>query len=125
LSDRVDQLFGSEAGGTPGPGPMPRNNLVLGLLLLAVPLDLFGLVCCTSIPGMVLTLSAWLIADTDLAKVESGHLPMEKAPTLVRYKQVAFGLLIFCGLTFIVQMTMLSNGVYESWLVWLIRFFGE
>ncbi len=124
MSDRVDQLFGGEPPGPGGSGPQPRTGLILGLLVVAAPLDLFGIVCCSSIPGMVLTLAAWLLADGDLARVESGHLPMDKAPALVRLKQVAFGLLVFCGLSFLVQMALLGNGAYERWLVSLVRFVG-
>ncbi len=99
--------------------------MILGLLVVATPLNLLGVVCCTSIPGMVLTLAAWLLADADLARVESGHLPMEQAPPLVRMKQVAFGLLAFCGLTFLVQMALLSSGAYERWLVAVVNWLGS
>jgi len=123
-TERVDQLFGGDSGGGASPAPESRTGLILGLLVVATPLDLFGVACCTSIPGMVLTLAAWLIADGDLARVESGHLPMDQAPALVRLKQVAFGLLIWCGLTFLIQMALLGNGAYERWLVTVIRFLG-
>ncbi len=124
MTDRVDQLFGGEGGSGPSTGPEPRNGLILGLLIVAAPLDLLGIACCTSIPGMVLTLAAWLVADADLARVESGHLPMDKAPALVRLKQIAFGLLVWCGATFLIQMALLGNGAYERWLVGVIRFVG-
>ncbi len=120
----MDQLFGGEAVGASASGPEPRNRLILGLLVVAVPLDLLGVACCTSIPGMVFTLAAWLVADADLARVESGHLAMDAAPGLVRLKQVAFGLLVWCGLTFMIQMALLGNGAYERWLVSVIRFLG-
>jgi hypothetical protein len=124
-SERVDQLFGGEAGGSGLGGPEPRTGLILGLLVVAAPMDLFGVVCCTSIPGMVLTLAAWLAADADLARVESGHLDVDRAPALVRLKQVAFGLLIWCGATFLIQMALLGNGAYERWLVSVIRVLGS
>ena len=61
----------------------------------------------------------------ELAVERSGHLPMDQAPALVRLKRVAFGLLIFCGLTFLIQMTLLSHGAYERWLVALINWLGS
>ncbi len=124
MSDRVDQLFGGD-GSAPGRGPTARTHTIFALLVVATPMNLFGVVCCTSIPGMVMTLAAWLLADADLARVESGHLPMDQAPALVRLKRVAFGLLVFCGLTFLIQMTLLSQGAYERWLVALVTWLGS
>ena len=107
MSDRSDELFDD------GP-PSSRIRWVKLMLWIALPLDLFGVVCCTSVPGAGLTLAAWALADSELARVESGHLPVEVAPELNRLKRFSLVLLVVCGLSFVLQAVLLTNGTYET-----------
>jgi len=110
VSEGTDGLFSD-------PPAMSRIRWIRRLLWVAVPLDLAGVLCCTSVPGAGLTLAAWALADADMARVESGHLPQEAAPELLRLKRFALGLLVLCGLSFLLQIVLLSNGTYERWFL--------
>ena len=112
------------------PPPFPevtgsRVHWIRRLLWVAVPLDLLGVLCCTSVPGAVLTLAAWSVADGELARVDSGDLPLDEAPQLSRYKRISLAALVFCVLSFVLQIILLSNGTYRGWLMeldlWLAR----
>ena len=73
-----------------------------------------------SVPGAGLVLWAWLMADADLARVESGHLGFELGPDLERYRRWALIALIASAIGFIVQMKFLVDGTYEAWLTELL-----
>ena len=107
MSERTDELFDD------GP-PSSRLRWIKLLLWIALPLDLLGVFCCTSVPGAGLTLAAWALADSELARVESGHLPVEVAPELTRLKRFSLMLLVLCGVSFVVQAVLLTNGTYEA-----------
>ena len=107
MTEGTDELFSDPPSGS-------RIRWIRRLLWVGVPLDLSGVLCCTSV-----TLAAWALADADLARVESGHLPQEAAPELLRLKRIALGLLVLCGLSFLLQIVLLSNGTYERWLLML------
>ena len=119
MSERTDELFDDAP-------PSSRIRWVKRLLWVALPLDLFGVVCCTSVPGAGLTLAAWALADSELARVESGHLPVEVTPELTRLKRFSLGLLVLCGFSFILQAVLLTNGTYEALILmadlWLSGF---
>ncbi len=105
--------------------PGSKLHWIRRLLWVAIPLDLLGVLCCTSVPGAVLTLVAWSVADGELARVGSGDLPLDEAPRLSRYKRISLAALVFCVLSFLLQIILLSNGTYRAWLLeldlWLAR----
>lgn len=106
MSARVDRLFG----GSERPF---RRRTILWLLGIALPLDLLGVVTCTSVPGMVLTLVAVSIIDSERERVTQGLLPIELTPTLNRYRKLALLGLGLCAAGFVLQLWLLSAGHYE------------
>lgn len=113
MSKRVEKLF---SGGEPEQRPA-RSGWIKALLAAAIPLDVLGILSCTSVPGAALTLAAWWLVDRELALLESGVIAAESAPTLGRLKQLTLGALTFCGVSLFVQIVLLSTGFYERWLL--------
>lgn len=113
MSKRVEELFsGGEAAQRPA-----RSGWIKALLAAAIPLDVLGILSCTSVPGAALTLAAWWLVDRELALLESGVIAVESAPALGRLKQLTLGALTFCGVSLFVQIVLLSTGFYERWLL--------
>jgi hypothetical protein len=56
------------------------------------------------------------LADSDLSRVESGHLGFELGPDLQKFRKWALVLLVLAALSFTVQMKFLLDGTYEMWL---------
>ena len=110
MTGRVDRLFG---GKPVGESQVRRATI---LLAIAVPLDVLGLVTCTSVPGALLTLAAWQLAEADMKRIEAGELSVEHAPAIARVKQIAFWAMGACILGFGLQLVPLSTGTYERWL---------
>lgn len=109
MSSRVDRLFG-------GSDRPFRRSSILWLLGLGLPLDLLGLLTCTSVPGMVLTLICLQIIDAERERVTQGMLPLELTPTLARYRKLALSGLGLCAAGFVLQLWLLSAGYYEQLL---------
>ena len=65
----LEELFGEDGG-----QPKTRTTLGWTLLIIGGLSSLFGLFC-TVVPGAGLILIAWLIAETDIDRLESGYLP--------------------------------------------------
>lgn len=106
MSARVDRLFGGSE------RPFRRRS-IRWLLGIALPLDLLGVVTCTSVPGMVLTLIALSIIDSERERVTQGVLPMELTPALIRYRKLGLAGLGLCAAGFVLQLWLLSAGYYE------------
>lgn len=113
MSNRVEKLF---SGGEPEQRPA-RSGWIKAVLAVAIPLDVLGVLSCTSVPGAVMTLLAWWLVDREMALLESGVIHVESAPSLNRLKQVTVGTLTFCGVSLFVQIVLLSTGFYERWLL--------
>lgn len=110
---RVDALF---SGDPPLPiieaGPVLRR--LRWLLALAIPLDLLGPLCWTSVPGAALTLWAWLLADGEVARAEEGnYAPADasKLRTLHNFAGVALGLV---ALSLFAQLVLLGSDFYKQ-----------
>ncbi len=116
MSRRVDKLFG----GTPGLGRPSRARLARLLLAVAIPMNVLGLITCLSVPGALLTLAAWQVAEGDVQRIEAGELGVEHAPELARIKQVAAWAMVGCAGVFLVQLWLLSTGRYEDLLGWIL-----
>lgn len=112
MSYRVDLLFGKES-------PEARHRRlrrIRWLLAVAAPLDLLGLVSCTSLPGAVLTLLAWQLSEQELDRAEEGLAGDGETDALGQLRRVAGALLALCFVGFFVQMYLLSTGAYARWL---------
>ncbi len=96
---------------------------MLTLLALALPLNVLGLVCCTLVPGTLLTLWAWSICKRELAILEHGELPVRESLRLASLDRLARWMLAACGVLLVAQVYLLTTGFYQRLLlrldVWL------
>ncbi|MCB9662784.1 MAG: hypothetical protein H6732_01630 [Alphaproteobacteria bacterium] len=115
MSQEVDELFGEGAG-----TPEPRLGLVRALLAGGVALTFVGLACST-VPGGLLVLAAWLVIDTEAERVESGYLPADTRPRVVVHQRATLAGLILVGLMFTAQMLLLMGGFYDVFWGELLR----
>ncbi len=109
----VDDVF--DAGGPPI-GVQDRVVRVGALLALAAPLNLCSIACFTGVPGAVLTLVAWHLADEDLARVETGALPPERRDRIVALRRIAFVQMGVCSVLLLVQVALFMLGAYGALL---------
>jgi hypothetical protein len=123
MSEKLDDLFGGEPG---FPERKSRLGWVRVLLWLGSVLVALGMVGCVgypyfvltwlSVPGAAMVLWGWTLADSDLSRVESGHLGFELGPELQKYRKWALVVLVLAAISFVVQMNYLLDGTYEQWL---------
>ena len=113
----VDDLFSPEA---PPPAPPPKDRLrrVDVLLAIALPLNLFGILCFTGVPGAILTLIGWQLADEEIARVESGALPQRQLGPARRRRNLAFAQLIWVMLSLTIQVVLFGIGFYDGVFTW-------
>lgn len=109
MSADLDELFGS------GSGQAKANtSLVYFLVISGLISSVFGLACTTA-PGGLLVLAAWILVDKESSRIESGYLPTELQLEVDRArKRTYFALLVVIGL-FMLQLILLCQGFYE-WL---------
>ncbi|MCA9492941.1 MAG: hypothetical protein KC621_23585 [Myxococcales bacterium] len=118
MSD-VDELFGS--GGTTA---KPRLTLILTLMSAGVITTGLGLACST-IPGGLLLLSAWLVAERDLQRVEAGFLPLSQGTVLRAFRALAVLLVMLATAAFVLQTVLMGMGFYDvAWPLMLNGWFG-
>ncbi len=111
----VDALFGSRP--EAGVRSHGLRKMIL-LLALATPLDILGIVGCTNIPGVFLTLWVW-----SLLKKESSR-PIDdprQQRLLVGLKLLTTILLVVCAVSLPVQFLLHYNGFYERLLSQLLE----
>ncbi|MED5369661.1 MAG: hypothetical protein VX899_01480 [Myxococcota bacterium] len=106
---RVDRLFGG--GGVPF-----RRRGIRVLLGIGLPLDLLGLLTCTGVPGLVLTLLALQRIEAERERVRQGQLPLALSGELVRLRKLALGGLGLCAAGFVLQLWLLNSGFYRALL---------
>lgn len=80
----LDELFGDGVG-----APKPRGVLVALLLVSGLVLAILGMVC-TAAPGGVLVLFAWMVAEKEMDRVDSGYLPSEVRPGVQRMRNATY-----------------------------------
>jgi len=109
---RVDALFAGE----PPPAPAlagPRIRRLQLILVVAIPLDVLGVPCWTGVPGAALTLWAWLLADSEVARVEAGEYTTGDAARLMRLRTISAWALGFCVVSLLIQTWLLSTVFYN------------
>lgn len=107
----VDDLFSPEA--PPPAAPIDRLRRIGRLLALALPLNMFGIFCFTGVPGAVMALVGWQLADEEVARVESGALPKEARPRAERLRAFAFAQMSFALLSLVAQVVLFGLGFYD------------
>jgi hypothetical protein len=117
----VDDLFERERPVVAAPD---RLRTIRRLLFFATPLNLLGIACFTGVPGAILTLLAWQLADEELARVDSGALPADRRAPVRGLRQVAFAQLGFCVLSLATQIALFGMGFYSAILWGILAIFG-
>lgn len=116
---RVDALFAGEPEAPPQrAGPALRK--IWALLALAAPFNLLGIPCGVGVPGGALTLWAYLAADAELGRVEDGLYGEEDALAVQRARSWAGWALVFCVVSFVLQVFLLMSEPYQAWLLRLL-----
>jgi len=107
MPEEIDELFGECTG-----QPEPRIGLVGALLVGGLVAATAGLAC-SSAPGGILVLVAWMVVEKELDRVESGYLPAEVLPRLKTLQRLVYAaVLVVIGL-FVIQGLLFCNGVYD------------
>ena len=122
----VDDLFAPEPlpGGRPAPPPVDRLRRVRVILGVALPLNFLGVLCFTGVPGAILTLVGWQLADEEVARAEAGVVPKEQLPRARRARDFAFGQLVFVVLSLTAQVALFTLGVYDALFEAVVALFG-
>lgn len=116
----VDELFGSA-----GEGARPQTGRAYALLALGLAVSVLGLVCTTA-PGGMLVLGAWLLVDREGDRVDSGYLPATAAPEVARARRwTAAGLLVVLALFALQGLLLCSTDVYGGLLRAFVAFWQE
>ena len=116
-SAKVDALF---AGELPEPVNLaPTLRLLRLLLVVSLPMNLAGVLCWTGVPGAILTLWAWLVADGEASAVSAGVLDGAEAARGMG-ASIAAGNLGLCVLMLFIEASLLATPFYEQLLTfWL------
>ncbi len=111
MAEEVDELFGAGAGQT-----RPRTALITGLVVGGVVTSVLGLVC-SALPGVMVLLAAWSVAETEHDRIDSGYLPAESRGRVRALRAVAWAGVI-CGLAVLMIQgwVLMRTDVYE--VVW-------
>jgi uncharacterized membrane protein SpoIIM required for sporulation len=107
---KADELF---TGDKPPPPPASPAPPIERLLWLAMPLNLMGPFCFTGVPGAILSLWAWYLADEAMAKLDNGALPESFRKSLKTLKSTCFANLLLCMILLILQIIAFSLGIYQ------------
>ncbi len=118
-SEGIDELFG-EGGGA----PEVQSKPVLRLLAAGLVTTLLGLACTTA-PGGVLVLLAWMRVEKEADRVQNGFLPESARPQVERLRSATYVGLLFVVAMFFVQGALLCSGVYENLLVAALPYWRE
>lgn len=117
--ERVQALFSGDPPAPPVPVEATLRRL-RWLMGLSLPLNLFGVLCWTGVPGAALTLWAWLLADAEANRALSGAFSAEDEIRVVRYRSWAAWNLGFCVLSLVLQTVMMTTPLYEEILARLL-----
>lgn len=111
---KVDALFAGELPGPVDLGPVLRRLSIL--ISLSVPMNAAGVLCFTGVPGAALTLWAWLLADSEAARVREGGVDPVAGARLMRLRGFAAWNLGLCVSSLLVQAWLLTTSFYEQLL---------
>ena len=108
---RVDALFAGEPPEPPLEGAGIRRK-IRHILWVAIPLDLMAIPLWTGVPGALLTLWAWLLADAESRRVEDGCYDEQDSAAILGLRRISKAALIFTLLSFVVQVWLLTKPAY-------------
>lgn len=107
MAREVDELFGE------GPGaPKPRVRRVYALTVLGVGIAAVGLLC-SSVPGGLVVLIAFLLVEREGDRVESGYLPADAGPVVARARKwAAAGMGLSLAMFLVQGVLMCTTSIY-------------
>jgi hypothetical protein len=106
MSADLDELFGG------GGQAEARTRLVYSLVAFGLIFTLLGLACTTA-PGGLMVLVAWVIIDKESSRIESGYLPTDLQPQVDRARKWTYLALLGVIALFMLQLILLCQGFYE------------
>ena len=118
----VDDLFSPDA--PPPPPPKDRLRRIGRLLAVSLPLNLLGPLCLTGVPGAILALIGWQLADEEVARAESGAVPKDQLPRARRMRTFAFSQLSLAMLSLVAQVFLFALGFYDMLLELVVSLVG-
>ena len=107
----MDALFAGEPP-VPKLDGKPTIRFIRRILWVAIPLDVLAIPLWTGVPGALLTLWAWLRADSAMRLVRADRFDVADARVLSRQQRVATWALVFISLSFLVQIWLMSQPGY-------------
>ena len=119
MSRDVDELFGEGSG-----APTPRTGAITALLGTGLVVAVLGMAC-TAVPGGVMVLMAWMLAEKEVDRINSGYLPADAQGTVSLLQTATFAGVLAVVLLFVIQAYLFCSGFYDLlWsglLQWLIE----
>lgn len=106
----ADELFSSEAP-RPVADRLTKATVILGI---AVPLNLLGVTCFTGVPGAILSIWGWYIAEEELQRVEVGALPADREKAARRVRTFGFTQLGIASVSLLAQLVLFGIGFYDG-----------
>jgi len=106
-SDELDEIFGVGSG-----VPTPRTGTIVTLLAGGLVVGTVGLAC-TSVPGGVMVLLAWMLVEKEMDRIESGYLPEEARRVVGQLQVLAYVGVAVVVLLFGVQAYLFCSGGYD------------
>jgi len=107
---RLDELFGEATAEV-----QPRTNQVYALIGAGLLVALLGLAC-SSVPGVIVVLLGWYVADKEGDRLDSGFLPQTFAASVHHAQRVAWFGVAGAVLIILAQVMLFCGGFYRVYL---------
>ena len=107
----VAELFGEGEG-----APAPRTLAVAGLLSMGLIVAVLGMAC-TAVPGGVMVLFGWMLAEKEMDRIESGYLPADARGLVRALRTASFAGVLMVVMLFVLQGWLFCSGYYDT--LWL------
>lgn len=119
MSNEVDELFAEGDRGV-----QPRSALVTLLVAIGLGIALLGFPC-SAVPGGLVVLVGWFVAEKENARLESGFFPSDLGRRVRTARSIAIYGVLATAAIFSVQLLLTMNGTYEQWWSGLVVTVGE
>jgi hypothetical protein len=107
---RLDELFGEASAEV-----KPKTNQAYALVAGGLVAALLGLAC-TSVPGVLVVLVGWYVADQETDRLDSGFIPQTFAAEVHRAERLArFGVGAAVVIIF-AQVMLFCGGFYRTYV---------
>ena len=116
----ADELFSTEVA-RPVTDRLKKATWILGI---AAPLNLMGVFCFTGVPGAMLSIWGWNIAEEELHRVEVGALPAEREHRARWVRAFGFAQIGIATVSLLVQLVLFGIGFYDGLVVLILTLVG-